>query len=100
MSMKPHEFKEKLKGVVHLTLTPFDENGDLDEKALRRGDRLRVKELLPMAIPLQPPSRRQTGRKRFGDGDQFSHLHPPDADVAQNRWQAHMTATKGAIGQP
>ncbi len=37
MSMKPHEFREKLKGVVHLALTPFDGNGDLDERALRLG---------------------------------------------------------------
>ncbi len=37
MSMKPHEFRKKLKGVIHLVLTPFDGNGDLDEKALRLG---------------------------------------------------------------
>lgn len=39
MTMKPQEFKEKLKGIVHLALTPFDKNGDLDEQALRLGVR-------------------------------------------------------------
>jgi 4-hydroxy-tetrahydrodipicolinate synthase len=34
--MKPEELKKKLKGVVHLALTPFKENGDLDEKSLRQ----------------------------------------------------------------
>jgi 4-hydroxy-tetrahydrodipicolinate synthase len=37
--MKPKEFQKKLKGIVHLALTPFKENGDLDEDALRKGIR-------------------------------------------------------------
>lgn len=36
MSMTPKELKSALKGVVHLVMTPFDENEELDEKALRR----------------------------------------------------------------
>lgn len=36
MSMKPKELKSAMKGVVHLVMTPFDENEELDEKALRR----------------------------------------------------------------
>lgn len=35
MSMQPKELKDKLKGVLHLVMTPFDENEELDEKALR-----------------------------------------------------------------
>ena len=36
MSMTPQQLKAALKGVVHLVMTPFDENEELDEKALRR----------------------------------------------------------------
>jgi 4-hydroxy-tetrahydrodipicolinate synthase len=36
MSMTPRELKDALKGVIHLVMTPFDENEELDEKALRR----------------------------------------------------------------
>lgn len=34
--MKPQEFKEKLKGIVHLALTPFDKDGNLDVPALKQ----------------------------------------------------------------
>jgi len=37
MSMKPKEFKEKLKGIIHLVMTPFDKHDELDEQALRAG---------------------------------------------------------------
>jgi 4-hydroxy-tetrahydrodipicolinate synthase len=33
--MRPEEFKKRLQGIVHLALTPFKENGDLDDKSLR-----------------------------------------------------------------
>ena len=36
MSMKPKELKDKIKGIIHLVVSPFDENGQLDEKALRK----------------------------------------------------------------
>jgi 4-hydroxy-tetrahydrodipicolinate synthase len=35
MAIKPSELKDKVKGVVHLVMSPFDENGELDKKALR-----------------------------------------------------------------
>jgi 4-hydroxy-tetrahydrodipicolinate synthase len=35
MALKPREAKEKIKGVIHLVMSHFDENGDLDEQALR-----------------------------------------------------------------
>lgn len=35
MSMKPDEFRKKLKGVINLVMTPFDSEGEVDEKALR-----------------------------------------------------------------
>lgn len=35
MSMQPKELKDKTKGVLHLVMTPFDKNEELDEKALR-----------------------------------------------------------------
>lgn len=46
MSMSPKELKEKTKGALHLPMTPFGENEELDEKALRESvryvaDRLR-----------------------------------------------------------
>ena len=40
MNMKPQEMKEKIKGIVHLSLTPFDKNGDLDIPALRQSIRM------------------------------------------------------------
>lgn len=40
--MKPQEFKEKLKGIVHLSLTPFDDNGDVDVPALKKSVRMVV----------------------------------------------------------
>lgn len=36
MSMTPKQLKDALKGVIHLVMTPFDENEELDEKALHR----------------------------------------------------------------
>ena len=38
--MRPQEFKKKLKGIVHLALTPFDKNGDVDFPALKTGIRM------------------------------------------------------------
>jgi 4-hydroxy-tetrahydrodipicolinate synthase len=35
MALKPREAKEKIKGVIHLVMSHFDENGDLDEQAIR-----------------------------------------------------------------
>jgi len=34
--MKPKELKDKIRGIIHLVLTHFDENDRLDEKALRK----------------------------------------------------------------
>jgi 4-hydroxy-tetrahydrodipicolinate synthase len=34
--MKPKQLKDKIKGVIHLVLTHFDENDRLDEKAIRK----------------------------------------------------------------
>jgi len=39
MSMSPRELKERIKGVLHLVMTPFDENEKLDERALRESVR-------------------------------------------------------------
>ena len=36
MPTSPKQLKDALKGVVHLVMTPFDENEDLDETALHR----------------------------------------------------------------
>jgi 4-hydroxy-tetrahydrodipicolinate synthase len=36
MSMKPQELKDRTRGVIHLVMTHFDEQGELDLKALRR----------------------------------------------------------------
>jgi len=44
MALKPHEFRERLKGVVHLVMTPFDDQGEVDEQALRLGLRKVVNE--------------------------------------------------------
>ena len=44
MGMKPKEFKDKLKGIVHLVMTPFDKNDEVDEQALRQGLRKVVRE--------------------------------------------------------
>ena len=33
--MKPQELKENTKGIVHLVMTHFDEEGEVDEKAIR-----------------------------------------------------------------
>jgi len=35
MAVNFKELKNKIKGVVHVVMTPFDKDGDLDEKALR-----------------------------------------------------------------
>jgi 4-hydroxy-tetrahydrodipicolinate synthase len=35
MSMRPVELKSKVKGIVHLVMTHFDEHGDVDVNALR-----------------------------------------------------------------
>lgn len=40
MSLKPQEMKEKIKGIFHLSLTPFDKNGDLNVPALRESIRM------------------------------------------------------------
>lgn len=45
MSMSPKELKERTKGVLHLVMTPFDENEELDEKALRESLRHVVNKL-------------------------------------------------------
>lgn len=45
MSMSPKQLKERIKGVLHLVMTPFDENEELDEKALREGVRYAVDKL-------------------------------------------------------
>ena len=39
MGMNPQELKSKIRGPVHLSMTPFDENEELDEKALRHNVR-------------------------------------------------------------
>jgi len=36
VSMEPKELKDKIKGIIHVVLTHFDENDRLDEKALRK----------------------------------------------------------------
>ena len=36
MSMEPKELKDKIKGIIHLVVSPFDKNGQLDEKMLRK----------------------------------------------------------------
>ncbi|MCD8138648.1 MAG: dihydrodipicolinate synthase family protein [Planctomycetaceae bacterium] len=38
--MKPQEFKSKLKGIVHLALTPFDTDGNVDVPALKESVRM------------------------------------------------------------
>lgn len=43
--MRPRELKERIKGICHLVTTPFDENEDLDEKALRESVRHVANEL-------------------------------------------------------
>ena len=35
-SMTPKQLRNALKGVIHLVMTPFDQNEELDEEALRR----------------------------------------------------------------
>ncbi|MDE0623775.1 MAG: dihydrodipicolinate synthase family protein [Bryobacterales bacterium] len=35
MAMSPQELKNRIRGPIHLSMTPFDENEELDEKALR-----------------------------------------------------------------
>ncbi|MHC4155254.1 MAG: dihydrodipicolinate synthase family protein [Planctomycetota bacterium] len=36
MAMSPNELKDKIKGVIHLVVTHFDEDDRVDEKALRK----------------------------------------------------------------
>jgi len=36
VSMEPKELKDKIKGIIHLVVSPFDKNGQLDEKMLRK----------------------------------------------------------------
>jgi len=43
--MQPKELKERMKGVLHLVMTPFDGNEELDEKALRECLRYTVDKL-------------------------------------------------------
>lgn len=45
MALTPKELKDRMKGVLHLVMTPFDENEELDEKALREGVRWVVNKL-------------------------------------------------------
>lgn len=45
MSMSPKELKERIKGVLHLVMTPFDEEEELNEEALREGVRYVVDKL-------------------------------------------------------
>lgn len=45
MSMSSKELKERTKGVLHLVMTPFDENEELDEEALRESLRHVVNKL-------------------------------------------------------
>jgi 4-hydroxy-tetrahydrodipicolinate synthase len=45
MSMSPKELKERIKGVLHLVMTPFDADEELDEKALRESLRYVVNKL-------------------------------------------------------
>jgi len=45
MFMLPKELKERTKGVLHLVMTPFDEDEELDEKALRESLRHVVNKL-------------------------------------------------------
>lgn len=40
MNTKPQEMKEKIKGIVHLSLTPFDDSGELDIPALKESIRM------------------------------------------------------------
>lgn len=40
MSLKPQEMKERTKGIFHLSLTPFDKNGNLDITALKESIRM------------------------------------------------------------
>jgi len=39
MPLQPKELKDKTKGVLHLVMTPFDENEEIDEEALKQGVR-------------------------------------------------------------
>jgi len=45
MSMQPAELKAKIRGVLHLVMTPFDNDEELDQEALRKGVRHSVNEL-------------------------------------------------------
>ncbi|GAI17735.1 unnamed protein product, partial [marine sediment metagenome] len=45
MPMLPKELKERTKGVLHLVMTPFDKDEELDEKALRESVRYVVNKL-------------------------------------------------------
>ena len=45
MALSPQELKERLKGVVALVMTPFDEDERLDESALRKGVQALVENL-------------------------------------------------------
>ena len=45
MSMSPKELKERIKGVLHLVMTPFDEEEELNEEALREAVRYVVDKL-------------------------------------------------------
>jgi len=45
MSMQPEELKGRIKGVLALVMTPFDDNENLDENALRKNVRFLVDKL-------------------------------------------------------
>jgi len=45
MSLSPKQLKEGMRGILHLVMTPFDENEEIDEKALREGVRYVVDKL-------------------------------------------------------
>ena len=36
MAMSPQELQTRIRGPIHLVMTPFDENVELDETALRQ----------------------------------------------------------------
>ncbi len=45
MALSPEELKERTKGLVHLVMTPFDENEEINKKALRKSVRHTVEKL-------------------------------------------------------
>ncbi len=45
MPKKPEELKDRIKGLIHMPMTVFDEKDDIDEKAIRTGLRHALKAL-------------------------------------------------------